>query len=88
MIVSPTKVGYIIMATDTDGLNRKFDAKQRKLSKPAVVLCGNLEELFELAELNDKARQLYTKHFEQDILLGCILPWSEKGKEKLKAHLI
>lgn len=29
MIVSPTKVGYIIMTTDRAGLERKFDAKIR-----------------------------------------------------------
>ena len=27
VIVCPTKVGYIIMATDKAGLERKFDAK-------------------------------------------------------------
>jgi hypothetical protein len=29
MIVSPTKVGYIIMTSDFDGLSRKFSAKHR-----------------------------------------------------------
>ena len=35
VIVCPTKVGYIIMATDKAGLERKFDAKERKRNKPA-----------------------------------------------------
>lgn len=86
MIVSPTKVGYIIMATGVQGLNRKFNAKQRKLTKPAVVLCGSLEELFELAEVDEKIKSFYTEHWNQDILLGCILPWSKKGEEKLKSQ--
>lgn len=30
MIVCPTKVGYIIMTSDKEGLERKFEAKQRK----------------------------------------------------------
>ena len=41
-IVSPTKVGYIIMTSDVDGLQRKFSAKQRALNKPAVVLCCSM----------------------------------------------
>ena len=40
MIVSPTKVGYIIMTTDIGGLKRKFSSKQRSLNKPSVVLWG------------------------------------------------
>jgi hypothetical protein len=40
MIVSPTKVGYIIMTTDIGGLTRKFSSKKRSLNKPGVVLCG------------------------------------------------
>ena len=35
MIVSPTKVGYIIMTSDVGGLKRKFSAKQRALNKSA-----------------------------------------------------
>lgn len=51
MIVCPTKVGYIIMTADKAGLERKFDAKERKRNKPGVVLCGSMEELRELAQL-------------------------------------
>jgi tRNA A37 threonylcarbamoyladenosine synthetase subunit TsaC/SUA5/YrdC len=52
MIVSPTKVGYIIMTSDFDGLRRKFSAKQRALNKPGVVLCSSMQQLRELAQLN------------------------------------
>ena len=81
LIVCPTKVGYIIMATDIRGLERKFQAKNRNLNKPAVVLCGSMEPLRELAELNEEIEAFYQKHWNDDILLGCILPW-KKTSEK------
>lgn len=82
-IVSPTKVGYIVMTSDRVGLERKFDAKQRKLNKPGVVLCSSMEQLRELAELNDEIEAFYQTHWDNDILLGCILPWKDSGKAKL-----
>ncbi|HES9838835.1 TPA: hypothetical protein VYQ55_001209 [Streptococcus pneumoniae] len=51
-IVCPTKVGYIIMTSDKAGLERKFAAKERKRNKPGVVLCGSMDELCALAQLN------------------------------------
>ncbi|CAK8053540.1 L-threonylcarbamoyladenylate synthase [Eupransor demetentiae] len=83
MIVSPTKVGYIIMTSDKAGLERKFAAKNRKRNKPGVVLCGSMEELRELAEMNPEIDAMYQKHWDEDILLGCILPWKESGKAKI-----
>lgn len=83
MIVSPTKVGYIIMAANEEGLKRKFDAKQRKLNKPAVVLCGSMEQLKELAELNKEVESFYQLHWDQDVLMGCIVPWKKEALEKL-----
>ncbi|BDU37336.1 L-threonylcarbamoyladenylate synthase [Vibrio nigripulchritudo] len=83
MIVSPTKVGYIIMAANEEGLKRKFDAKQRKLNKPAVVLCGSMEQLKELAELNNEVEAFYQLHWDQDVLMGCIVPWKKEALEKL-----
>jgi tRNA A37 threonylcarbamoyladenosine synthetase subunit TsaC/SUA5/YrdC len=80
VVVSPTKVGYIIVCTDKAGLERKFDMKERKRNKPGVVLCGSMEQLKELAQLSDEATALYQKHWDEDILLGCILPWKESGK--------
>ncbi|MEM0900743.1 MAG: Sua5/YciO/YrdC/YwlC family protein [Pseudomonadota bacterium] len=79
-IVSPTKVGYIIMTSDAAGLERKFQAKERKRNKPGVVLCGSMEQLRELAEMNAEIDAFYQAHWDQDILLGCILPWQESGK--------
>jgi tRNA A37 threonylcarbamoyladenosine synthetase subunit TsaC/SUA5/YrdC len=81
VVVSPTKVGYIITCTDKAGLERKFDMKERKRNKPGVVLCGSMEQLKELAQLSDEATALYQKHWDQDVLLGCILPWKESGKK-------
>ncbi|WEV54841.1 Sua5/YciO/YrdC/YwlC family protein [Leuconostocaceae bacterium ESL0723] len=85
MIVSPTKVGYIIMTSDKAGLERKFAAKHRKRNKPGVVLCGSMEELKELAEMTPEIEKMYQIHWDQDILLGCILPWKESGKAKIPA---
>ena len=81
VIVSPTKVGYIIMTADSKGLDRKFQIKDRKRNKPGVVLCGSMGQLEELAELNQEIKTFYQKHWDQDILLGCILPWKETGKK-------
>jgi tRNA A37 threonylcarbamoyladenosine synthetase subunit TsaC/SUA5/YrdC len=53
MIVSPTKVGYIIITSDFEGLRRKFTAKQRALNKPGVVLCSSMQQLRLLAQMND-----------------------------------
>jgi tRNA A37 threonylcarbamoyladenosine synthetase subunit TsaC/SUA5/YrdC len=77
MIVSPTKVGYIIMTSDFGGLRRKFSAKQRALNKPGVVLCSSMQQLRLLAQMNDEVEAFYQKSWDNDILLGCILPWNE-----------
>jgi tRNA A37 threonylcarbamoyladenosine synthetase subunit TsaC/SUA5/YrdC len=83
MIVSPTKVGYIIMTADVKGLERKFSAKQRARHKPGVVLCGSLEQLHELAEMNSEISLLYKQAWDRDILLGCILPWKQNAKHHI-----
>ena len=85
MIVSPTKVGYIIMTTDFDGLIRKFSAKQRALDKPGVVLCSSMEQLRQLAQVNDEVEAFYQKAWDDDILLGCILPWKESATRYIPA---
>jgi len=73
-IVTPTKVGYIIATVDTAGLEAKFDLKQRAKRKPAVVLVSSLEELKELAVTDEKIDRLYARCYEENLLLGCILP--------------
>ena len=78
-IVSPTKVGYVIMTSDREGLNRKFDAKERNLNKPGVVLCSSMDQLRQLAELNPQIEALYQECWDKDILLGCILPWKDSA---------
>ncbi len=83
MIVCPTKVGYIVMTSDRKGLERKFDAKQRNLNKPGVVLCGSMEQLKELAEMNPEIEAFYQSHWDKDILLGCILPWKKEAADAL-----
>lgn len=81
MIVSPTKVGYIIMTSDGKGLERKFEAKQRNRNKPGVVLCGSMEQLKRLAQLTPEIEAYYQQHWDEDILMGCILPWREDALE-------
>ena len=83
LIVAPTKVGYILMATDGAGLERKFDAKVRKREKPGVVLCASLEQLRQLAQLTPEIDAFYQKHWNDDILLGCILPWRADAERYL-----
>lgn len=80
-IVCPTKVGYIVGTSDYAGLERKFQAKQRKRNKPGVVLIGSMEQLKELAEMTPSIEKLYQTCWDRDILLGCILPWKESGKQ-------
>ena len=60
-IVCPTKVGYIIMTSDKAGLERKFEAKERNRNKPGVVLCGSMDELRALAQLNPEIEAFYQK---------------------------
>lgn len=81
MVVCPTKVGYIITASDKEGLERKFASKNRKRNKPGVVLCSSLEQLHELADVTPDIAAMYKKCWEENILLGCILPWKESGKK-------
>ena len=83
MIVSPTKVGYIIMTTDIGGLTRKFSSKRRSLNKPGVVLCASMEQLRKLAVLNAEIDAFYQTAWDNDILLGCILPWKEDAKKHI-----
>lgn len=80
-IVTPTKVGYIIQTSDMAGLERKFKAKSRKRNKPGVVLVGSIEQLFELAEMTPDMEELYKRCWEEDALLGCILPWKKEAKK-------
>ncbi|MDO4888712.1 MAG: Sua5/YciO/YrdC/YwlC family protein [Actinomycetaceae bacterium] len=83
LVVAPTKVGYILMAADGPGLERKFEAKIRKREKPGVVLCSSMEQLEALAELTPEVRGFYQKHWDDDILLGCILPWRSDAEKYL-----
>lgn len=80
-VVTPTKVGYIISTSDMQGLERKFKAKHRKRNKPGVVLVHSMDQLRALAELTPNIEKLYQKCFDNDYLLGCILPWKEEGKK-------
>ncbi|MFF9343120.1 MULTISPECIES: L-threonylcarbamoyladenylate synthase [unclassified Streptomyces] len=83
LVVCATKVGYILMTTDGRGLERKFDAKRRNRNKPGVVLCADLDQLKALAEVNEEVLAFYERHWDQDVLLGCILPWRQDALDRL-----
>lgn len=83
LVVCATKVGYILMTSDGSGLERKFDAKLRNRNKPGVVLCASLDQLRELAEVNDEILAFYERHWNQDVLLGCIMPWQKRAFDLL-----
>ena len=60
-------LGYIIMVTTLEGLQRKFEVKQRKQNKPTVVLCSSLSQVRQLAKLHPEIRHFFfmkkfTKH--------------------------
>jgi tRNA A37 threonylcarbamoyladenosine synthetase subunit TsaC/SUA5/YrdC len=71
------------MTSDKEGLERKFEAKQRNRNKPGVVLCGSMEQLKSLAEMNLEIEAFYQAHWDADVLLGCILPWREDAIARL-----
>ena len=83
IVVCPTKVGYVILTSDRESLERKFRVKQRALTKPGVVLCGSMDQLRSLAQLTPEIERFYQRHWDQDILMGCILPWSEEGRKRI-----
>lgn len=81
-LVSPTKVGYIIMTIDRAGLERKFMLKGRPRTKPGVVLCSSTEQVEQLAHMDDNIKKLYQECAQKGILLGCILPWKAEAADQ------
>ena len=80
--IVPTKVGYIVAAVDRNGLERKFELKERPLNKPGVVLASVLEQFYEIAEVNDTFnRELIEQIYATGALCGFILPWNKKAME-------
>lgn len=74
-IVTPTKVGYIVIAIDRIGLEKMFELKGRPKSKPGVVLCSSAFHTTMYANTDISSKALYARCQTRDILLGCILPW-------------
>ncbi|MGP3690431.1 L-threonylcarbamoyladenylate synthase [Streptomyces sp. IBSNAI002] len=83
MVVAPAKIGYALMTTDRDGLERKFAAKNRSRNKPGVVMCASLEQFAELARTHEEILSFVTDHWHQDVLLGCILPWRDTALRRI-----
>ena len=66
-------------------MNVSLKPKNVNRNKPGVVLCGSMDELRALAQLNPEIEAFYQKHWDEDILLGCILPGNQKP---LKTEII
>lgn len=82
IIVSPTQVGYVIITTGAAGLEKMFQIKGRPKYKPAVVLCTDLQQLCSLAKTNSQIEAFILQHWENNTLLGCILPWKKEAITK------
>lgn len=67
------------MTSDKEGLERKFEAKQRNRNKPGVVLCGSIEQLKSLAQMTPEIEKFYQTHWDEDILWDAFC----RGKKKL-----
>lgn len=83
MVVCPTILGYIILTSDKEGLERTFDAKKRSRNKPGVIICGSMEQLKSLAEINPEIEELYQDHWNTNVPLGCTLPWKKEALDNL-----
>ena len=78
--VIPTKVGYIITATDMLGMEKKFALKGRPLTKPGVVLTYDLGQFNGLVTISDEHdRKLVEEIYSSGILCGFILPWKQEA---------
>jgi hypothetical protein len=44
-----------------------------------------MEQLRELAKMNNEIDAFYHKAWDSDILLGCILPWKESARQHIPA---
>ena len=83
MIVSPTKVGYIIMTTDIGGLTRMFffeEASSQQARRRAVRVDGAASATLDAERRN---RRVLSDGVGQRVLLGCILPWKADAKEHI-----
>ncbi len=91
-VVIPTKVGYIIAATDGKGLERKFNLKERRPNKPGVVVTSDLGQFYELAQVRDdngkdsgytaSDRNVVDYLYRSGALVGFILPWNKDALRK------
>ena len=84
-IVTPTKVGYIIMTSDKAGLERKFEAKERNRNKPGVVLCGSMDELRALAQLMLSIKSTGMKTFFLDVFFRGVRMLTQNSKHLVMA---
>lgn len=64
VIIFPTDTVYGIGCKifDKDSIDRIYKIKKRDYSKPLACLCANIEQIKEIAYVNDKAKYLIDKY--------------------------
>ncbi len=83
VIIFPTDTVYGIgtQIFDIDGIKRIYEIKKRPFDKPLACLCANLNQIDDIAVLNDKARKLINKFLPGALTL--ILEAKEEVKNKI-----
>ncbi|MGM9969182.1 MAG: L-threonylcarbamoyladenylate synthase [Anaeroplasma sp.] len=81
VIIFPTDTVYGIATPifDIDGINKIYDIKKRPHNKPLACLCANLEQIEEIAEVNELAEKLIKKFLPGPLTL--ILNSTKKVKK-------
>lgn len=61
IIIFPTDTVYGVacLLDDTTGINKIYEMKKRDYGKPIAVLCSSLEQVNDIAIINDNARKLF-----------------------------
>jgi len=87
LVISPTKVGYIMVGCTFESIKRKFDLKQRKKSKSAVILTRyeNLEVVSLVPSIHQKFISLLN---QSNLLCGFILKRNKDAFVTLNKDLV
>ncbi len=88
VIIFPTDTVYGIGTSiyNEKGINEIYKIKNRDLSKPLAILCADIDQIDEIAYLNDKARKLIKAFLPGPLTI--ILRTKEKVKDSFKFNTI
>ncbi|MBD5391068.1 threonylcarbamoyl-AMP synthase [bacterium] len=83
VIIFPTDTVYGIGCPifDTDGIKRIYEIKHRSLDKPLACLCASLEQIEQIAVVNEKIKSLIQKFMPGALTL--ILQSKKEVEEKI-----